>query len=151
MIGMFFFAHLAAGLIIGKLFNSYALAIATSLLLDVDHLYVFIKHRVLFSAQKFWDTITDPIDHLGGQRAILHNYFVWAFLSLLVFLWNRNIGIVFSVSYFAHLFLDLIDGSDFTPFWPFPLNIQGPVTYFSTTEFVFTGFLYLIYFLLFII
>ena len=51
---MFFFAHLLTGLIIGKLFGNYTVALLGALLIDLDHLIPYIKHKVIFGFKKFW-------------------------------------------------------------------------------------------------
>ena len=50
---MFVFAHLGAGLIIGKVFNNYTVALIGALVIDLDHLISYIKNKVLFNPKKF--------------------------------------------------------------------------------------------------
>ena len=78
---MFILSHLVAGLIIGKLMHHYLLAIASALLVDVDHLIPYFKHNVLFSAKKFWKIVTNPDDPYGNQRNYLHSFFTWFIVS----------------------------------------------------------------------
>ena len=57
---MFIVAHAAAGLIIGKVTNNYPIALVGSLVIDIDHLVPYVKHKVIFNPGKFWKTVTDP-------------------------------------------------------------------------------------------
>ena len=49
---MFFFAHLFAGLIIGKLFGSYLIALTGALIIDLDHLIPYVKYKILFTIKR---------------------------------------------------------------------------------------------------
>ncbi len=144
---MFILAHLAAGLVIGKISGSYLPSLIGSLAMDLDHLIPYVRHKILFSPKKFWDAITNPEDNYGNQRNFLHSFIVWLPVSLISVAVSRNIGIVFSLAYLCHLLLDLIDGSDFHPFYPFKLNIRGPIKYFSKPEVLFTAALLLVFFI----
>lgn len=142
---MFIFAHLAAGLIIGKLTHNYPLALAAALLVDVDHLIPYVKHKVIYSFKKFWKTITDPSDPYGGQRNYLHSFITWIAVSLIAFLINFNIGLIISISYLSHLFLDMLNSSDFYPLYPLRYKFTGPIEYFSRKELIFTLALFVIF------
>ena len=145
---MFLLAHLAAGLIIGKLTQNYLVALIAALFVDIDHLIPYIKHKVIFNLKKFWKTITNPKDPYGGQRNYLHSIFGFILVSLIVFLFDQRIGIVFSLGYLSHLLLDVLDNSDFYPFYPIKeINIKGPVKYFSKAEFALTLILFIIFFI----
>ena len=71
---MFFFAHLFAGLIIGCLSGNYLVALIGALFLDLDHLWVYAKHGILFKPKKLWKAIINPKDPYGNQRNLLHRY-----------------------------------------------------------------------------
>ena len=142
---MFIFAHLAAGLIVGKSFENYTPALIGALVPDLDHIIPYIQHRILFSPRKFWKTATNPKDKYGNQRNYLHNIIVWAIISVPVIMFDFKIGIVFSLAYLSHLFLDLLDSSDFCPLYPMKLNIKGPIEYLSVYEFIFTAVLFLVF------
>ena len=133
---MFFFAHLLAGLIIGKLFGNYVIALIGALFLDLDHLIPYIKHKIIFKPKKLWKTITNSKDNYGNQRNFLHSFIFWAIISLIVLVFSLDAGIIFSLAYLSHLVLDLIDGSDFYPLYPFKWNVKGPIKYFSFGEVV---------------
>ncbi len=44
---MFIITHFIAGLLIGKLTGNYTFALVGAVLIDVDHLFSYVKHRVL--------------------------------------------------------------------------------------------------------
>ncbi len=142
---MFFLAHLFAGLIIGKLFGNYLFALIGAVLIDLDHLVPYIKHKIIFNPKTFWKTITNPLDPYGNQRSFLHSFFAWIIISAIIFAIDFRIAVVFSLAYLSHLLLDLIDGSDFYPFYPLKFNVKGPIKYLSKAEFLMTLILLLIF------
>mgnify|MGYP001559157947 FL=1 len=72
---MFLFAHLFAGLIIGKIYGNYLIAIVGALIIDLDHLIPYIKNKIIFNPKKLWKTITNSKDPYGNQRNYLHSSF----------------------------------------------------------------------------
>ena len=94
---MFIAAHLAIGLIIGKITNNYLFALIGALIIDIDHLIPYIKHKLIFNAKKFWKTVTDPKDPYGNQRNYLHSFFAWAIISIISVKINYNAGIALSM------------------------------------------------------
>ena len=135
---MFFPAHLAAGLIVGKLSGDYAPALMGALLIDVDHLTTYARHGILFSPKKFWRAITNPEDPYGDQRNFLHSFITLGFLSVVYFVYSSIFFGIFLFGYATHLLLDLLDGSDFYPLYPLRINFKGPIKYLSSAEFVVT-------------
>lgn len=145
---MFISAHLVAGLIVGKITNDYPLAMAFSLFAEVDHAIPFIKHKIIFSPKKLWSAMTDPLDPFDNQRNYLHSFFTLGISSLIIYLIDSRVGTIFFLSYLSHLLLDLLDGSDFYPIYPFKFNYHGPINYYSKGEMVFTLALLALYFLI---
>ncbi len=144
---MFITAHIAAGLIAGALTHNYVAALIGALFIDLDHLIVYIKNKVIFDAKKFWKTVTDPNDPYGDQRHFLHSFITWSIISIVLLVSKVPWGFAFSIGYLSHLLLDLIDGSDFRPFFPFRYNVKGPIKYYSQSEFLFTVALLIIFML----
>jgi len=145
---MFLGAHLALGLIIGKITGNYLIALAGSLAIDLDHLIPYIKHKIIYSSDKFWKTITDPRDKYGDQRNYLHSFIAWIAISFIISVFSNHVGFVFSIAYLGHLIVDSLDGSNFFPFYPLSkINFKGPIKYFSESEFLFTLVLFIIFFL----
>lgn len=148
---MFLGAHIAVGLIIGKVTGNYPAAFIGALFIDSDHLIPYIKHGVVRSFEKFWKFITNPADPLGEQRNILHNVGVWVLPSIVLLIFYPRFGIPFSLAYGSHLILDALDGSDYYPFYPLKvINLKGPIEYLSKAELIFTTFLFLIFIFLWI-
>lgn len=135
---MFLLAHLFVGLIIGKIFGNYVVALLGALIIDIDHLVPYIKHKIIFRPKKLCKTITNPKDPYGNQRNYLHSVFLWAVISIIIILINFNIGLIFSLAYFSHLLFDALDNSNFYPFYPLKYNLKGPIGYLSVREFMFT-------------
>jgi membrane-bound metal-dependent hydrolase YbcI (DUF457 family) len=135
---MFIIAHIAAGLLIGKITNNYSLALAGALLIDIDHLIPYAKHKIIFNPKKFWKTVTDSSDTLGNQRNYLHSFFAWIIISIIALQIDFHNGCVLSLGYLSHLLLDFFDKSDFYLFYPFKYNFIGPIKYLSKHEFMFT-------------
>ena len=145
---MFPFAHIISGLIIGKLSGLYIPALIGAVLVDLDHLISYAKHKVLFKPKKLWKTLTATKDPFGDQRNFLHSFITWPILSLVVIIINFQIGLIFALAYLIHLLLDMTDNADFYPFYPLKFKINGPMKYFSKEEFVFTLILLLIFILI---
>jgi len=140
--------HIILGLVVGKITGNYTLAIASSVLIDVDHLQSYIKNRVIFNPKLFWKTITDKNDPYGDQRGYLHNFFVFFVSSIILFLFFGYIIIPFIAGWFGHIFLDALDNSDYWPFFPYKwLNLKGPILYASYQEVIFFVLLGGIYFM----
>lgn len=131
-------SHLLLGAIVGTATGDPITAIAVSALVDVDHLYSYAKHGVLWRPKQFWKTITDKADPYGDQRGYLHNIVVAAGISALTFLINPAFGITFTAAYFGHLLLDALDTSDYWIFYPNKsVNLRGFVDYYSKQEILF--------------
>lgn len=127
--------HILLGAIIGKVTGDPVAAIAVSVLVDVDHLYSYAKHKVLFTFKKFWKVVTDQSDPYGDQRGYLHNIIIAAVISALSFFVSKKFGIVFSSAYFGHLLLDMLDTSDYFIFYPSTtVNVKGFIDYYSKGE-----------------
>lgn len=143
---MYSTAHLALGLIIGKATGDYPTAIISSVAIDLDHLIPHAKKGFLFKWGKIWQEAKSAHD---SSRSYLHSFFGWAVLSGLICLFDLEIGLIFSLGYLGHFFLDTLDNSDFWPIFPIKkYNVKGFIGYYSKGEFFFTLLLYLIFFLL---
>ena len=145
---MFLGAHLAAGLIIGKVTNNYPLAISSALLIDIDHLIPYIKHRIILKPKKLWKTVTSENDPYGNQRNYLRSFFTWIIVSSIICFIDFHIGLIVSLGYLSNLLLDMLDSSEFYPFYPLKYKVSGPIKYLSKNEFFFTAILFLLFFLI---
>ena len=143
---MFILAHLAIGLLIGKLTNNYEIAIIGSLFVDLDHLISYAKNGVIFNFKKFWKTVTNPHDPYGNQRHFLHNLWVLKIVAVSTILINPTVGFTFTIAYAAHLILDSLDSSDFKPLVPLSKrNVKGPIRYLSHAEIAITTCMFFIF------
>ncbi len=139
--------HIIAGLIVGKVTGNYSLAIASSVLVDIDHLQSYIKSRVILKPKLFWKTITDQSDPYGNQRGYLHNLLIFIFISAVLYIIFKNSVIPLILGWGGHLLLDALDGSDYWPFYPYKkINLKGPIMYASRYEIIFSIFLLSVYF-----
>jgi len=143
---------LLAGLVIGKVTGNYVAAISGALIMDLDHFVSYYRHGIIFKPKKLWQTMMAEKDKWGDQRNFMHGIFSWVVGSALLMLINFQFGLVFSIAYFSHIFLDAIDGADFWPYFPLKkVNMKGPIGYGSRREMMFGLFLLLILVVLFIL
>ena len=143
---MFLPAHVAAGLIIGKLTGNYPLALAAAIVIDVDHIISYAKHGILFRPKDLMHTLTTRNDPWGDQRSILHNALVFVLISFATAIYDPTVGATIFFGYGSHLFLDALDDADYFPFFPSKKwNVRGPIGYFSETEMLFSAILFLVF------
>lgn len=144
---MFFTAHLAAGLIIGKITDNYTASLIAAMGPDLDHAISYIRSGVLFRPKEFLRTITTTEDPAGDQRNFLHNVGSLAAVTISSFFIDIQLGWTVGAAYLSHLVLDILDSADFYPFYPSQrIKWRGPITYFSRTETTITVLLFLVYF-----
>jgi membrane-bound metal-dependent hydrolase YbcI (DUF457 family) len=128
-------AHLAAGLLIGKLTGNYVPAVIGALFLDLDHIIPYIKHGAFSSVKKFFKTTTMTDAGAWDDRNYFHSLFSFFAISAAVYFINFEIGITFSLGYLSHLVLDSIDSCGIHLFYPIKaVRLHGPIGYFSKAE-----------------
>lgn len=112
----------------------------TAIIIDIDHLVVYIRHGVLRSPGLFWETVTSVDDPYGGQRGWLHSLFIAIPLSALLLLTMPTWGPTIVLSYLVgHILLDALDSADYWPLYPSKSYvIRGPVRFFSYQELILT-------------
>ncbi|MDO8552015.1 MAG: metal-dependent hydrolase [bacterium] len=115
---MTFPTHILAGLIIGKLTGDYTAAITGSLFMDLDHLISYHQNGILFKPKAILHESLTEKDPWGSQKNIFHSVQAWVVISLLAMAFNLLFGLIFSLAYFIHLFLDALNG-DVYPFYPY--------------------------------
>ncbi len=145
---MFGLTHLLAGLVIGKLTNNYALAVSVSLAIDADHIIVLFKEGAYKSWKRFSSFIFDETDPFGSPRTFFHTVYSGVFASAIAFAVSPHAGLVVGLSYAAHLAMDMLDNSDFRPFYPYGPSIRGPVKYFSRQELALDIALFAVFFII---
>lgn len=144
---MFWPTHIVTGLIIGKLTGNYPISIIASILPDLDHLWIYYKHDVLFNRDLFKTLLNDK-DEIGEQRNYLHSIFIFAFLSFCVWYFLNSVFIPFFIGYFIHMVLDSLDKSEMRPFYPFRFKTTGFIGYLSKAELLLFAGLIIIYFII---
>jgi len=94
-------------------------------LIDVDHLVPVIKDGFLFHPKKLRHVMINPnvirdpeTGKKEDERNYLHSVFIFVILSVIVLLINVPVGIVFAIAYATHLCFDMLDKSDYYPFFP---------------------------------
>jgi membrane-bound metal-dependent hydrolase YbcI (DUF457 family) len=142
---MFFFTHLAAGLIVGELTGNYWAAIIGAIVVDLDHLLPYYRKNILSKPRELWKTVTSAEDNIGRQRNYLHAILVWLLLSTIVYLVSEPIGLAFSLGYISHLVLDALDNYGLPLFYPNAIRIKGPIRYLSSYEYVLTSVLLIVF------
>ena len=146
---MYSSAHLAMGLIIGKITGDYPTAIISSLTIDLDHLIPFARQKAISSFKDFWKATKTSGQPDDTSRNIFHSVFIMGALSLVIAAFNRSVGGVFALGCLGHFLLDACDKDNFYPFYPWKqVNIHGFIKYYSRAELFFTLGLFLIYFLI---
>ena len=104
-------------------------AVASSAILDIDHLYYFVKDRKFFSTKGFRG-------NLHKARSMLHELFGFAligFLMLIGSFFNQKLAYVIGVSSLVHLAEDFIMGISvpFNPFDKFEMNLITQKAFFK--------------------
>lgn len=144
------FAHIIAGLIPIDNFKFSWFWFAGSVAPDIDHIFVFINHKV-FS----WKKIIDSLWHeekygIQSRTKYMHSFLGAAVFSLPVFLFNASGGLYFFAGYFFHLILDWPDKDAKQYFYPLKTEFKGPLAIFSNIEKIFTLVLFLLIILIYI-
>ncbi len=137
------------GLIIGKLTGNYPAAIISSIAIDLDHVVSYFRHGILSKPRPLLQALVTQHDPGHDQRNILHSLITWSAVSLFITIINPELGIIISLGYLGHLFLDALDQAEFYPFYPYKkVVIRGPVPYFSPAELVFNLLLLVVFVIL---
>jgi membrane-bound metal-dependent hydrolase YbcI (DUF457 family) len=130
--------HLIAGFVVGAITGDYVPAIAVSVLIDFDHTFSFIKNGIIFKPKKLWKAMTTGEPDNAYQRGIFHSVIVYGSIVALLFYLQFQDALSISLSYFLHLFLDVLDSSVYFPFYPSQkMRLEGKVKYFSKSELYF--------------
>jgi membrane-bound metal-dependent hydrolase YbcI (DUF457 family) len=132
---MLILTHLLFGLFLGKLLGSVLLVAIGSIIVDIDHLYVFVKRGLIFYPRKLWASMFSPHDPYGTHRTVAHSFFAWLVVTIAVTLVNKQYGAMISIGYLGHLMLDAIDSDDLQLMFPLKGTMKGPVVYNSRVEY----------------
>ncbi len=139
---MTLYSHIALGITIGHLTGDYTGGVLASTLIDIDHIYSYAKHGVLWKPKQLYTAITSPIDIWGDQRGPLHAVYI-AFPVIGLF-WYFHFPAL-AIGYLGHLILDVLDGSDYWPLYPNKsINFRGPIPYNSKQELIFSVIIFIV-------
>lgn len=133
---MLLLTHLLFGLFLGKLLGSVLLVAIGAVIVDVDHIYIFIQRGLIFYPRKLWHAMFTPHDPYGTQRTVAHSLFAWIIVTIAVSLVNKQYGAMISIGYLSHLMLDAIDSDEMQLMFPLKGHIRGPVIYNSQVEYL---------------
>lgn len=139
------FAHLLIGLILGKQFGYTLAFVVGSVLPDVDHVFVLIKNRH-FRLREIFDVMKDEAKY--GERYktfYTHSLLAWILFSAAAILFNYSAGVAFSVGYFLHLVVDLLDADEKRLFFPLKKTMKGFLPVFSKYEIIVAAVLIMVY------
>lgn len=127
--------HLITGLIIGQVTGDYPTALATSLLIDLDHLAAYARKNILFSPARLIQASLVSDDSANDQRSIFHSFTAASIITFLIAILLPQLALTFGLAYFLHLVLDLLDDSPVSPWIPFNHSLYvGPIRYYSHQE-----------------
>ena len=132
---MLLLTHLLFGLLIGNLLGNMLLVAIGAVLVDIDHIYVFIKRGIIFYPRKLWHAMFTPHDPYGTSRTVAHSLFAWIIVTIAMSFVNKQYGAMISIGYLSHLMLDAIDNDDLQLMFPLKGHIRGPVVYNSKAEY----------------
>ena len=127
---MLFVTHLAAALHVAAWTGHPLAALIGTLLPDIDH---FLKSRHAVNLKKLMKYSLTPTTAYP-PRPYFHNWIALACFGALAFLIHPASGVAFALAFAVHLILDAIDHTDLRPFFPFRMNIRGPIRYNSFAE-----------------
>jgi len=128
--------HLLSGLLVGKLIGGSMLLVAAgAVVVDIDHLYNFVKKGIIYSPKKLWTTMFSPHDPHGTNRTMAHSLLGWAIATIALLTISRQYGAMLSIGYLSHLIIDVFDSDDLHLFFPLKGSVKGPVVYNSASEY----------------
>ena len=131
------FLHALLGLIVGNIYGNYALFfIGASMLPDIDHLYLIIKHK-LFPLKKAIKVLKKEEEHsIHFKTPLMHSILGLAICSLIFFIIVQNVQFTtyFALMYASHLLLDWPDIDKKYYLYPFKKEFRGFLPIWSKTE-----------------
>ena len=125
--------------------------LAGSIIPDVDHLFVIYKHKLfswdkLIDAEKFEDKYNIHFKTKYG-----HSVFGAIIMTFPILLISTKGALYFFIGYLIHLILDWLDRDEKQYLYPLKIKFRGFLPIFSMPERIFTAFLILFVFYLYII
>jgi len=118
--------------------GNYFFFILGSIFPDLDHIYIIIKNR-LFSLTKIIHTIKYEKKYkIRYKTELFHSLFGLILFSLLIFVFNKNGAVYFSIAYLLHLLVDWLDIDAKYYLYPLKIKFKGFLPIWSKTEKIIT-------------
>ena len=146
------FLHLILGLICGKLFGNTWFFVGASMLPDIDHLYLIIKHH-LFPLKKTITILKKEEEHnIHFKTPVMHSLLGLILCTLIFFVitTSTQFTFYFFLMYTSHLLLDWPDIDRKMYLYPLKKEFRGRVPIWSNGEKVITALSILILILLYV-
>jgi len=133
---MLLITHLLFGLFLGKLLGNILLVAIGAVIVDIDHVYMYLQSGMIFYPRKLLASMLAPHDPYGTQRTVAHSLFAWIVVTIALALVNKQYAGFISIGYLSHLLIDAIDNDDMQLMFPLKGHIRGPVVYNSRVEYI---------------
>ncbi len=141
---MLFITHLLFGLLLGMVLDSMLVVVLGAIIVDFDHIIIYMKRGILLSPKKLWKSITLGYDNYSNPRTVAHSLFAWLIVTIAVSIVNVEYGILFSIGYLSHLVLDTVDNYETRLMFPLKSEVVGPIGYNSKSEYALMAVLFLL-------
>lgn len=143
-------SHIVVGLLISATTGEPISALTGAFLPDIDHLPYFYQQSLLTKPRALIATMLSGHDPGGDQRGFLHNLGIVT-LPLFLFIVSAQPQLrAFAIAFTSHLILDMLDASDYYPFYPNKkIKLNGPIPYNSIYEVIFSIGITALFFLIF--
>ena len=149
------FLHLLLGLLLGKFFGHTSLFTFASIIPDIDHIYVILKHR-LFTKKKLLNALAHEERYrVRFKTPLMHSLLGLVLCSAFFFLFVKDASLllIFLLMYLSHLLLDWPDidkkqylypcsKKEFSGFLPIWSSIEKRITLIASLLLLFLYFLF---------
>ncbi len=140
---MLLITHLLFGLLLGMMLDSMLVVVLGAIIVDFDHIIVYIKRGIIWSPKRLWKAITLDYDNYSNPRTVAHSLFAWLIVTIAVSIVSAEYGILFSIGYLSHLVLDAVDNYETKLMFPLKAEVVGPVGYNSRAEYALMAVIFL--------
>jgi len=143
--------HLLLGIIFGQVFGGMIFFILGSLLPDLDHFFVIVRHRNL-GIRKLIDSIRyEKRYDIKYKTPLFHSFLALIVFSSAIFLIFGEVWIYFSIAYLLHLLIDWVDVDVKYYLWPLKVEFKGFLPIWSKFEWLLTLTLLIVIFVLYLL
>jgi len=133
------FLHTILALIAGKFFGHYAAFLIGSVMVDIDHLYVYLARTPALRKDFSWKRLVDLVKNertykISARTPLVHSLFGAVLFTFLVYSFAPGEALYFGVAYLSHIILDLFDKDPTYLLFPWKKPFHGPMPVWSTAE-----------------